>query len=80
MMSSITASVGQAVAGRVRAEPDAVAEDVAAPDPGCPPDSTSVALAHEQRPDLGQAAPADDRARRRAEIDAALDQLRRRAM
>ena len=37
-----------------------------------------VAAAHEQRPHLGQPAPHDDGARRGAEIDAALDQLRRR--
>ncbi len=36
------------------------------------------ALALEQRPDLGEASPADDRARRGAEIDAALDELGRR--
>ena len=36
------------------------------------------ALALQQRPDLGEPSPADDRARRRAEVDAALDQLGRR--
>ena len=37
-----------------------------------------VAVAHEQRPHLGEAAPDDDRARRGAEVDAGFDQLRRR--
>ena len=65
------------MAGGVRAEPDAVAEDVGRE----VLDVFRVDLgpvAHEQRPDLGEPAPADDRARRGAEIDAVLDQLGRR--
>src|SRR5215468_10662415 len=69
---------GEAVAGGVRAEPDPVAEDVRRQildilrvDLGALPD--------EQRPDLGQATPADDGARRRSEVDTVLDQVRRRS-
>ena len=67
----------QAVAGRVRPEPDAMAEDVRRE----LLDVLRVHLGpapHEQRPHLREAAPADDGARRRAEIDAALDELGRR--
>ena len=41
---------------------------------------TSARPPLQQRPHLGQPAPADDRARRGAQIDAALDQLRRRVL
>src|SRR5262245_46645988 len=67
---------GEAVAGGVRAEPDPVAEDVRRQIL----DVLRVnlgALPDEQRPDLGQAAPADDGARRRSEVDTMLDQVRR---
>ena len=77
MTSRITASVVRPWLGGVRPEPDAVAEDVRREildvfgiDLG--------AMPLEERPHLGEPAPADDRARRRAQIDAALDQLRRR--
>ena len=79
MTSRITSSARQAVRGGMRPEPDAVAEherreilDVFRIHLGAP--------ALQQRPHLGQPAPADDRARRRAQVDAALDQLRRRML
>src|SRR6185436_1536987 len=68
-----------AVAGGVRAEPDAVAEDV-------PREILHVfridlaAFALEQRPHFHEAPPADRRAWRRAEVHALLDELGRRAM
>ena len=67
----------QAVAGRVRPEPDAVAEDVRRQILNVFRIDL-VAAAHEQRPGLGETAPADDGARRRAEVDAAFDELGRR--
>src|SRR6266540_6358646 len=68
---------GEAVAGRVRAEPDAVAQDVRR-------EILNVLRVHlrslpdQQRPDFREPSPADDRARGRTEVDAVLDQLRRR--
>ena len=62
---------GQAVAGGVRARARCGGRARTARDPGCLPGYTSSRRAHEQRPDLGEPAPADDRARRGAEIDAA---------
>ena len=64
---------------RVRPEPDAVAEDERR-------ELLNVFGIHlgpaalQERPHLGEPAPADDRARRRAKIDATLDQLRRRML
>src|SRR3954462_1531643 len=66
---------GQAVAGGVWAVPEAAAEDI----DGEILDVFGIdlgPLADQQRPDFGQASPADDRTRRGAEIDAVLDQLR----
>ena len=61
------------MAGRMRAEPDPMAEHVRRE----VLDVLGVhlgAASNEQRPHLGEAAPADDRPRRGAQIDAALDE------
>src|SRR5687768_15185704 len=70
---------GNAVAGGVRTEPDAMAEDVLR-------QLLHVlridfrALVHEERPHFHEPPPADRRARRRPEVHVVLDHLRRRPM
>ena len=69
----------QSMSGRMRTQPDAMAEHERR-------QVLDVFRKHfraaplQQRPHLGEAAPADDRARRGAEIDAALDQIRWRML
>src|SRR5688572_16552922 len=70
---------GHTVAGRVRAEPDSVSEDVSRQ----LLDVLRIDLlapVHQQRPDFHEASPGDGGSRRTAEVDTFLDQLRRRPL